>query len=487
MAGPRLRVLGVGADVSVAAVFHGVAALLAFAFQTILLRSLSKEEAGTYFLAIAAAMVAGGLADFGIAATVLPRISVDSHGGSPTFRAAVRLRAISLSVSGILLIAFLAFTGTTVPILVGVAVFGSILFGSKGAGIRQLYELVWRLRGRTYFVGALSSFEMALGVLALLILTWTGNLSLLTAALVAGLIGVPGFIVSVVPIHRTLSKSPQWERHIPQRLYRTIVWSSLPIAGLAFLGQLSAQLETIVLDIVKLGELEIAAYNAAVRPVTALIFLATTFAFGINPLVSQVYKRARRDLDLSYLASVGVRVLGSVSLMILAVGWVYAEELMGVFGSAYIREAYILRIFGCVSLVIFQVVLFDQFLLALGRRTATLAGSLIQVSLALLLETAVVSQWRLSGLLAAKGLSMLALVAFQLSRLPAEARVSAMSAHLRLLSTGLVLASALYVTEDVSVVFRGPIVIAVVAVSAYVLKMITAEDINRLRRIRLLT
>lgn len=484
MAGSRLRVLGVGTDVSVTAVLHGGAALLGFAFQAILLRNLSKEDAGTYFLAIAAAMVAGGLADFGIAATILPRISILSNSSSPTFRAALNLRALSLAISGILLFGFLLFTGTTLPTAVGLAAFGSILFSAKGTGIRQLYELIWRLRGRTYVVGALSMFDMVLGVIALIVLAWAGELTLLTAALVAGLSGVPTFMASVLPIHRSLVKSPDWRRPIPRRLYKAILLSSLPIAGLAFLGQLSAQLETLVLDVVRLGEREIAAYNAAIRPLTALIFLATTFAFGLNPLVSQVFKRVRKDVDLAFLAGIGVRVLGSVALVILGVGWVHAQDLMRIFGPEYMREAYILRIYGCVSLIAFQVVLFDQFLMALGRRTVTLIGGLMQVSLALTLELLVVGRWGLPGLVAAKGLSMIALVGYQLWRVPGNARSAALQGHLRLLATGIALAASLFLTEGVNEFVRGPVIVAVVVTSLILFRVVTREDLRRLRRIR---
>jgi len=469
---------------SISAVMQAAGAAIAFLYQTVLLRGVSKEDAGVYFVVIAMTVVAGGIADFGLAATVAPRLAIAAGGGTPTFRAAIHLRMAALGAVLILMNLYLWLLGDSRLVLPATLAYIATIIGARSTGVRQLFELMWRVRGKSYVIGALSAFDMMVGLVALSALAAVGELTVVWAALVFGLCNVPGFVISTAPLLRELRRTPGWLHKIPGRLYRRLAVASLPIAALAFLGQVSGQLETLVLAGARLDARHIAAYNAAIRPITALLFVATTISFGISPLVSQVHKKTRTDIDLGYLSSFGVRALGSAALAIVAVSWAYAGDLMLIFGPEYASEAYILRLYSCMGVIVYLVVLFDQFLLALGRRPATLVGGLLGVSLALILEFAVVGSWGVRGILAAKGVALTSVIGYQLSRLPRDVRSSAMRAALSVLAVAGVLAAAIAATEAISSLVRGPILVVTTAGAIMLFKVVTLTDIARLRRIR---
>jgi O-antigen/teichoic acid export membrane protein len=76
-----MRRLGVGSDIGLTAILQALAALAAFALQAIIVRSLSKDQAGLYFLTLSYVTIASGMADFGILAAIYPRLSVTKGGG----------------------------------------------------------------------------------------------------------------------------------------------------------------------------------------------------------------------------------------------------------------------------------------------------------------------------------------------------------------------------------------------------------------------
>lgn len=479
-----LRVVGVGTDVSVAVGFQGIAALLGFAYQTILLQVLSKSDAGTYFLALAAVVVAAGFSDFGLAATIMPRLAVGVDRALPVFRAAIHLRVASLSLALVLLLCYSVIASGQIPVSVIAAAFVAVVVAAKGTGVRQLYELLWRVRGKTYVVAALALLDMIIGVAGLLVLRSIDCLTLFTAALVFGLCGLPGFALSALPIHRELAARVSWRSRIPSRLYKSVALASLPIGALSFLAQLSAQLETLVLAAVRLGDHQVAAYNAAIRPLTGLIFLATTFSFGLGPLVAQAFKRTRSDISLEFLASAGVRLLGIAGMMIAAIAWIFSSALMSLFGPDYVHEAYILQLFAFVNILIFQVVLADQFLIAIGKRRAPLVGAIIQVTTAVVLEVMIVGSLGVKGMVVAKGVSYIVLHAYQLSQWPKDAYRAAIIGYGRLIPTALALGGSIYATVRMNDVLSIGIVLTATCAAAFAFRSVTLSDLMRLREIR---
>ena len=142
MSRSRLRVLGVGSDISLAATLQGGGAVVGFIYQMVLLRSLTKEDAGVYFLAIATIVVAGGMADFGLAATLTPRLAVSGNRGVPLFRAGLHLRALSLVLVLVALDVYLYTIGNRDLLLPVTLAYIATIVSSKATGIRQLFDML---------------------------------------------------------------------------------------------------------------------------------------------------------------------------------------------------------------------------------------------------------------------------------------------------------------------------------------------------------
>ncbi len=219
----RLKVLGIGSDIGLAVMLQGAGAVVSFAYQTVLLRSLSKESAGIYFLSIAYVSLAGGLGDFGLAATVTPRVAVAGSVPTPAYRAAFHLRILALLTGIMVLNVYLGVTGQWDLLPYVNIAYVSIIVSARTTGVRQLVELMWRLRGRMYAISAIAVVDALLGLAAMLILQHNGAMNLMNAVLVLGLSSIPGFVVVGMPLlreFRALREAVSWRRHLPRALYR---------------------------------------------------------------------------------------------------------------------------------------------------------------------------------------------------------------------------------------------------------------------------
>ncbi len=484
----RLKVLGIGSDISLAVILQGAGAIVSFAYQTVLLRSLSKEAAGIYFLSIAYVSLAGGLGDFGLAATVTPRVAVAGSVPTPAYRAAFHLRILALLAGILVLNAYLGVTGQWDMLPYVNIAYVSIIVSARTTGVRQLVELMWRLRGRMYAISAIAVVDALLGLVAMLILQHNGAMNLMNAVLVLGLSSIPGFVVVGMPLlreFRTLREEINWRRHLPRSLYRALIVATLPIAAVAITGQFAGQLETLVLAATTLHPADVAAYNAAVRPLMALIFLATTFSFGLAPIVAQHHKRVRSDSSIEVIASLGVRILGFVSILLASFCWLFAGKLMGIFGPDYIAEAYILQLYSVISGLVFFVVLFDQFLMATDRRRQAMMGATMQLAVALALEPFAVGYYGIRGLVAAKGISLLLLLCFQLSRFEPSIRRSAILGALRLVPTIAAVVTITLLTDGVGIPLRLLLVVSGIALVVFVVPPVRRTELRQLQSIRI--
>lgn len=481
----RLRMLGVGADIGLTVVLQGLSAVVAFAFQMVFLRELPKEDSGIYFLVITYITLAGGLGDFGIVATTFPRLSVARGAVTPAFKAAIVLRIATLALAWLLLNLYLVIAGRQELILYANLAYISVLVSSKATGIRQLFEVLWRLKGRTYLLTAISVIDGLIGLAAIAILAHFGELTVFWLIVIFSLSNLPGFIAIVLPLMKSLRSSGIFSRRIPMRYYRTLFAASLPVAIMVVTGQTSAQLETLVIDnTVQMSPADIAAYNAGIRPLTGLIFIATTIGFGLAPIVSQHSKGVRSDYSFEFIASVGLRVIGVISLGLCLVCGLFGPQIMRLFGAQYVGEAYILQIYSVISALTFMVVMHDQFLLAIGKRAQTLQGALLYLALALLTEPLMIRWFGIRGMMYAKGLAICCLIVFQLSRFSRGVRVAAAKGIARLLPSGAVLLGAILLTADLSLPLRVPIVAMALAGSLLAFRTVTIAELKALRAMR---
>lgn len=476
----RLKRLGVGADIGLTVSLQVVAALVAYAFQIVVFRSLTRDDSGMYVLAISYITIASGLADFGLIATVTPRLAVGGGEAAPAFKAGVVLRAIMLLAGWVILNAYMAIAGKwELVMLVNLAYFAAII-SAKTTGLRQFFDLLWRLRGRTYVVTAIGVFDMLLGLAALVLLALTGEPTLMKVMLIFTFCNVPGFIIMVFPLVSRLRNAGFFRKKIPWRFYRTLFLTSLPVGLMVVLAQSSGQLETLVLDGF-MSTADIAAYNAGTRPLIGLSFVATTLGFGLAPLVAQHMKRSRTDASLDFIISVGLRVIGVIALAVCVVCNLFAEQIMLLAGRQYVPDAYILRIFSAINGVSFLVIMFDQFLLAMGKRKQTLYGALLYFVVALGLEALIIRDWGIAGMMYAKLAAVCCLLVFQIGMVGREVRGAAIKALAHLIPPALVLAMALMVTVELAFPIRVAVVAALVAGAVILTRTLRLSELRTIR------
>lgn len=483
MIAKRLKMLGVGADIGLTVSLQVVGALVAYAFQIMVLRSLSKEESGIYFLAISYITIASGLADFGLVATIMPRLAVAGGEATPAFKAGFVLRGVMLLVGGALLNVILAVAGKwALLVLVNLAYITSI-FGAKATGLRQFLDVLWRLRGRTYVLTAIGVFDTILGVSGLFLLWRYGTPTVTTVTLIFALCNIPGFVVVTVPWISRLRRTGFFRQKIPLRYYRALFLASLPVGLMGALAQVSGQLEPLVLDGF-MSKADIAAYTAGTRPLIGLGFVAVTLAFGLSPLVAQHAKGTRTDSSFDFIISVAVRLIGVLGLGICTVCALFSDQIMLIAGREYVADAYILRVFSVINGLTFLVIMFDQFLLAMGRRKQTLYGAILYFALALGLETLIIGQWGIMGMLYAKLAAICCLILFQLYMVGADVRAAAVKALGNLLPAAAVLLVAVILTSGLDLWVRVPVVLVPTLGTLLLMRTVRLDELRALRTMK---
>jgi O-antigen/teichoic acid export membrane protein len=361
----------------------------------------------------------------------------------------------------------------------------AVLISSKSTGIRQMFELLWRLKGRTYLLTALLVIDTLVALIAVAIVAYMGKLTVLWLTVIFAVSNLPGFLAIVLPLIRNLRASGVFSRPIPRRYYRMLITAALPIAFMVIMGQTSAQLETLMIDsTARMSKADIAAYNAAIKPLTGLIFIATAIGFGLAPIVSQHSKGVRDDYSFEFIASVGLRIIGVISLAICLMCGLFGQEIMKLFGPQYTGEVYILQIYSVISALTFMVVMHDQFLLAIGKRAQTLQGAMLYLTLALITEPIMIRLFGIRGMMYAKGLAICCLILFQLSRFAPGVRLASAKAFGRLLPSGGVLLGSLMLTDGLTMPLRVLTVSAAFAGSVLGMKTVKISELKALRAMR---
>jgi O-antigen/teichoic acid export membrane protein len=478
-----MRRLGVGSDIGLTAILQALAALGAFALQAIIVRSLSKDQAGLYFLTLSYVTIASGMADFGILAAIYPRLSVAKGGGSPAFRAGMVLRLLSMVFAWIVINIYLMIDGDWQIIgLVNVG-YSSVVFSSRMSGIRQFFETLLRLQGRTYLLSLLALVDMAITILVIALLGYLHILNVFRAMVVITVGSIPGFIVLLWPALRYLRTATATAVRIPARYYRAVLVASLPLALFVFTGQVYAQLETLVIKSF-LTLSAVSAYGAAVRPLVGTLFFAGVVAVGVVPIVAQSYVGSRPDVSIDYIVSVAVRIIALLGIGICAACNVFHDQIMLIFGRQYVAEGYILRIYSITNMLVFLVILFDQFLLIAGLRRQTLIGALLSFLLALVLELVLIRPYGIVGMMMAKLFSVLCLIVYQLWMLRRDVRRAALDGLRRLLLPAAALAIAIVVTDGLPLAVRAAAVFGLPLAVLGLTRALPVSDLLLLRTIR---
>ena len=476
---------GLGADIGLTVALQVVGALLAYTINIVIARSLGKSGWDDYSLCMHTYILIGtAVMDFGIIAVAMPRIAAARGKFSPAFSAALRLRFVTffLGLAAALSMALIFGDGELlVPVLIG---FGGALVSAKFTGIRQVPEVMWRIRGRTWIISVIAIFDAVLLLGIILILANQGMLTITTVMIALIAANVPGFLLVAVPIIRSFRRSELFGRTIPKKYYRGMVFGALPIAVMALSSQLFARIEPLVIN-ATIGREYVGEYIAGILPLSGTIFFAITIGVGMLPLISQIHRRARSDVSAGWVVSVGSRTLGGVAIFISAVCFLFAEDILWLFDPDYVSYAYVLRIYSITNGLEYLVVFFDQTLLAVDSRKEVMIGTLLSVVLALVLQLAAIPLWGIHGLLIAKIVAVVAKIIYQLVVLGKDIRVGALKAFYRL-SYGIVsLIGVLFLTSSMPIVPRTLVTLVVVCAVLVLGRIVDLKALSRLRRLQL--
>lgn len=480
----RFRGVSVGPDMLLGILLQSLNAATAFGLMLILARTLPKEEFGLYSLALAPMVIATGFADFGIVATLMPRMAVAGSLPNPAFRTGLLLRLLLIVVAWVgMNLYLLAVVADSRFLLIVNLGYLAILFSSKLTGLRQIFEMLWRLKGRGYGVSLFALVDGLLILAGVLLVSWKGTLNPERVMLIILLGSIPGCLAIVFPVMLRLRGQGLWVK-APKRYFLGVVRASLPIALFGTVAQMQGQIETLVVG--HFGNLQqIAAISVPIRVLQGTLFMATIASFTLAPVIAQIYKRRRRDLSIEQIVSVAVRLIGSVGLGITLFCVLFAPQIMMIFGNEYAADAELLRLYSFANALTFLVVTFDQVLMAIGSRTKVLYGVVIGLVASLLLEViAVVSVGSLESIIVAKICSIAFLVLLQTLFLPISIRRAAQQALMRIGAVMSVLAISVWLIPTDQIWVRSVVAVGLVTAVATWGRLITINDLNLLRAVR---
>jgi O-antigen/teichoic acid export membrane protein len=230
---------------------------------------------------------------------------------------------------------------------------------------------------------------------------------------------------------------------------------------------------------------DISAFNAATKPLIATLFIAVAVSYGVVPIIAQSTKGVRNDHSFAFIVSLTLRILGVIGMGGAVVAILFAREIMSIFGPQFVGDAYILKMYSLVSALVYLVVMFDQFLLAIGRRKQTLYGAMLYLGIALVTELFAVRSWGISGLIFAKTFATFCMLAFQGSRFSPEIRIAILKATARLLPSIGVMAAALLLTGEMELMPRSLIVIPSTICAVLLSRAVTVAELVTLKSMRI--
>lgn len=480
-----LRRVGVGTDIGTTIVLQGGGALLAYLVNRSVARTLGQDGWDAYSLCMHNYILLGtAVADFGIIAVVMPRIAAAKGEFTSAFAAAFVLRLVTCTLGLCVAVGLTLLYGNydlLLPVIIG---FGAVLFSGKMTGLRQVPEMIWRLKGRTWVISMISLLDALLLFGTLLVMAHYNALTVTTAMIALVATNIPGFLFVMVPIYLGYRRSDYAGRRISRKYYRGIVIAALPIAVMAISSQFFARAELLVIN-ATMGKEYVGDYVAGILPLAGTLFFAITVGMGLWPLISQIHRRTRQDVTAGWVISLGSRLLGGIAIGVSMVCFLFSEQIMAIFDPAYVQYAYILRIYSITSGLEYLVVFFDQTLLAVERRKEMMVGTLLSLGLVLIFQFAAIPTWGILGILIAKIAALLCKMTYQLYVLGNDIRGGAFKAFLRLGGGVVAPVLALLGTQSLPVVPRAGIVLIVTVASLLALRIIDLRELKVLRRLQL--
>ena len=478
------RGTGVGNDIVLTVIVQGIGAIAAYVTMILITRTLAPDLFDAYALAQVYVTAGAAVLDFGIVAVAYPRIAVADPVTSPAFPMSFLLRLLVIPVA-LAVVATMILIGQSMHVVLPVAIGLLVaLVSSKFTSLRQVPEMVWRIEGRTWVIGLIG---LADALLFLLLLAILRNEMSFGPAEVFGLMfltSLPGFLIVSLPILRRWRARETGGYRRRSSYARSILIGAVPIAVMAFAGQMFARIESLVINST-IGLRSVGDYTAAVAPLIGTTFVPVAISIGLLPLAAQIHSGRRKDLGLEELVSFGVRLLIAIGLLVGIVAAVFAEPILSLFGPEYRDDAWMLRIYAISNLLEYLVIFLDQHFIALAKRREVMIGTLLSLGLALGFQLALVPLWGLTGILVGKVLALVGKLTYQYARGDGTTRRGATTAMFRTLPVLGVTVAAYLLTPGVPMILRALLVVGAALLLLWWFRIIDPAEIARIRRLRL--
>ncbi len=485
----RLRRLaggtGVGNDIGLTVVLQGLGAVVAYGTMIAVTRLVDADLFDQYALAQVYVAAGAAIFDFGIVAVTYPRIAVGDPVTSPALLTSYLLRLLIFPVAA-LIIALFAWASGVVDLLPAILIGLSVaLVSAKFTGMRQVSEMVWRVEGKTWIIAVVALADALLFLTMVLIFGQShdlGPVELFSMLLVAN---VPGFLAISIPIlRRLLPLLKSGLARARPKYARGVLLGALPIAVMGLSAQLFGKIEPLVIN-GALGLENVGDYTVAVAPLIGTIFIPMTIAVGLLPLIAQVNARKREDIGLDTLYSAGLRLLAAVAVVVGLGVAVYAEQILSLFGPEYVDDAWILQIYSITNLLEYMVIYLDQGFIALGMRKEVMIGTIMALFLALALQVGMVPYLGLLGILIGKVGALLGKLLYQYRYSLPPSRKGIVHGFLRLVPVVASAALLFYLTDSLSPLYRGMIVMPAMLVVLVLTRVVDIAELQHIRKLRI--
>ncbi len=475
---------GVGNDIGLTVIVHGVGSVVAYATMIAVTRLLGPDVFDQYALAQVYVSAGAAIIDAGIVAVAYPRVVVGNPIAAPSLAMSYVLRLFMVPVALAVIFLFAAVSGVTAlfpAIAVGL---GVALLSGKFTGLRQVSEMVWRARGRTWMIATIALFDALLFLLLLFTVGRSitlGPVEVFALLLVAN---IPGFLVISIPVVRQVVARMREDGVRLRRSYgEKILLGALPIGLMGITAQLFGRIEPLVINST-IGLQDVGDYTVAVAPLVGTLFVPMTIAVGLLPLIAQAHAGRRVDVGVDGLYSTGVRVLLGLGIFIGAGSAIFAEPILSLFGPEYIDDAWILRIYGITNILEYLVIFLDQGFIAVSRRKEVMIGTFLGLVLALALQISLVPLLGLLGILLGKIGALVGKLIYQFAHLDSRGREGFRRGMVRAFPVLLGIVGLYLATRHLDSLIQGAILLPVAAVVLLLTKTIDLAEIGRLRRIR---
>ena len=310
------------------------AKVTSFLYTLFLARSLGVGDFGLYVAALSYFSLVSSLADFGITRFITREVSLGRERVGKLLSAAIVLRLIILVV---FIFAFL----------------GGIYFLDPDLTRRNLFLLAVlvalpqsiSLTLDAAFIASLKTKYSALGIASLSIFTVLIGIILVTlgfgpqGAVLGLLAGQALYVLSLIVL--AFKERLNWLEAFDFQLIKRMLAGSLPYGFLGILGLIYFKVDTLFLSYLR-GNFETGIYGVAYRFLEAIVFIPTTLAVTLFPILAKLQEIDKAQIKKIYYKSIKVMAVFGV---IVAVGYVFILPLIiSLFLPQYLKAVVVVQI-----------------------------------------------------------------------------------------------------------------------------------------------